>query len=428
MCGIVGFATSYKNGFVSSEMDAFYNMLYFDALRGFDSTGVFGVDNVGNVQVHKEATHALDFMRNKELHEFKREAISAGKIVVGHNRAATRGEIKDENAHPFVIEDRIVLVQNGTWSGSHKHIKDTEVDTEALAHLIYENVDDIPKAFEKINAAYALCWYDVTKKTIYLARNKERPLFLARTKGGAYSWCSEPGFLRVALARNSIEVDTVELIPEKKLVSFTIQDQELVRQADVDLPSFRFTHQPTNKNWPYTGDDPDEQIHQVTPRYPRQLTHVRTTTSGGTTTSLGDDSVEFDFGTIAFNNLADCAISPQEAQTIFPMMETLTKSKQPIELIDYKPANTSRTCKTWHVYGHLVIPDENHILNNVIVHWYLHGKTETEVMDYVAHAFYSVTMNSLRKHEFHTLRNKCFMTSLVTSPIPVPTVNVNALQ
>ena len=44
MCGIVGIATKQNNGFTSAEGDMFRDMLYLDAFRGWDSTGVFGVD------------------------------------------------------------------------------------------------------------------------------------------------------------------------------------------------------------------------------------------------------------------------------------------------------------------------------------------------------------------------------------------------
>ena len=134
MCGIVGIATKQFNGFTNAEGDMFRDMLYLDAFRGWDSTGVFGVDKHSNVQVHKEASQAADFIHTDEFKKFKGELVQRGLFAVGHNRAATRGEVVDKNAHPFVIDDKIVLVQNGTWRGDHKKIKDTAVDTEALAH------------------------------------------------------------------------------------------------------------------------------------------------------------------------------------------------------------------------------------------------------------------------------------------------------
>ena len=117
MCGIVGVVSKHTNGFSSPEMDMFQNMLFVDTMRGWDSTGVFGVDNYGNVGIAKAAMHGADFICTKEFKEFKSHAIKNGIFAVGHNRAATRGTINDENAHPFYVEDKIVLVQNGSWRG-----------------------------------------------------------------------------------------------------------------------------------------------------------------------------------------------------------------------------------------------------------------------------------------------------------------------
>jgi len=179
-------------------------MLYFDALRGMDSTGVFGVDKHANVQIHKEASQAGTFLKAKEISTFKGELIRRGVFAVGHNRAATRGKINDVNSHPFWIEDKIVLVQNGTYKGDHSHHKDTEVDTEAVAHVIAET-PDVAEALQKINAAYALVWFNTETKTLYMIRNSERPLYLAWADQ-TLLWCSDPGFLFLAAGRNNLKL------------------------------------------------------------------------------------------------------------------------------------------------------------------------------------------------------------------------------
>jgi hypothetical protein len=59
--------------------------------------------------------------------------------------------------------------------GGHKHHKDVEVDSHAIAHVLAEQ-PDTEKALQSINAAYALIWYDVENKKLNLIRNKDRPL------------------------------------------------------------------------------------------------------------------------------------------------------------------------------------------------------------------------------------------------------------
>ena len=71
MCGIVGVVSNCANGFSIKEMAMFAQLLFLDTVRGFDSTGVFGVSNNKNVVIHKDAVHGLDFIQTKEFKEFK---------------------------------------------------------------------------------------------------------------------------------------------------------------------------------------------------------------------------------------------------------------------------------------------------------------------------------------------------------------------
>jgi glucosamine 6-phosphate synthetase-like amidotransferase/phosphosugar isomerase protein len=220
MCGLVGVISSYSNGFNHSEVGLFTDLLFLDTIRGFDSTGVFGVENTGNVYIHKEASNGLTFLQTKEFKEFKTNLYRDGKFAAGHNRAATRGAVVDENAHPFWVDDKIILMQNGTYKGSHTHLKDTVVDTEAVAHVIAEGTS-ITESLQKVNASYALVWYNADTGELNLIRNSERPLYLAEFSTSGIAWASEECFLDFAFKRNDIKYTKKPvLIPEYTLVSF----------------------------------------------------------------------------------------------------------------------------------------------------------------------------------------------------------------
>ena len=88
-------------------------MLWLDALRGFDSTGMFCVNNQGNIYWAKEASNPGKFLPQAEVKDILNIAFRNGKMLVGHNRKATKGSVTDDNAHPF-IEENIILVHNGT--------------------------------------------------------------------------------------------------------------------------------------------------------------------------------------------------------------------------------------------------------------------------------------------------------------------------
>lgn len=190
MCGLVSIISKNKYGFVQKDIDLFEQMLYADALRGQDSTGVFGVNKYGNLKMLKSAKPSADFITTKAFKDFKLDALSNARVLVGHNRAATRGATTDQNAHPF-IEDHICLVHNGTLYG-HKHLADTEVDSHAICHAFAKSghMDTV----NDINGAFALIWYDAKEKKIHMMRNHQRPLWIVQTDS-ADIIASEPGMI-----------------------------------------------------------------------------------------------------------------------------------------------------------------------------------------------------------------------------------------
>lgn len=165
-------------------------MLYADALRGMDSTGIYGINKFGNLKMVKAAKAAAEFIETKTFKEFKTDISANLRIVVGHNRAATKGATTDENAHPF-IEDHICLVHNGTLT-SHKHLADTDVDSHAICKAFAE--EGYEKVIPKLRGAFALIWYDAKDKKLRIARNDQRPLWLIQTPDADYI-ASEPTML-----------------------------------------------------------------------------------------------------------------------------------------------------------------------------------------------------------------------------------------
>lgn len=206
MCGIVGLVCNNTNGFTQPEINAFKDMLYVNALRGVDATGIFYVNNTGDVQIHKDTSESSDFLKTTEWKASERELFSRGTAIVGHSRAATRGMKTVENAHPFIVDNKIVLVHNGTMAGSHKHLANTEVDSHAIAHVLSENAD-IATAISKINAAFALVWYNTETGYLHAIRNDERPLWMAETQNRAIIFASEPSFIYLAVSRHGLKLN-----------------------------------------------------------------------------------------------------------------------------------------------------------------------------------------------------------------------------
>lgn len=175
----------------------FEQMLFAGTLRGDDSTGIFGVNKYGNLKMVKSATPGHDFIKTKTFQDFSDKMFSTYNVVVGHNRAATRGAKTDVNAHPF-IEEHVCLVHNGTLH-AHKHLADVEVDSHAICKAI--STRGMDEVLPDVHGAFALIWYDAKEKKLHITRNDQRPLWILEDDT-TFFIASEPMMLRWLYQRN----------------------------------------------------------------------------------------------------------------------------------------------------------------------------------------------------------------------------------
>lgn len=216
MCGLVGLIHNTNNGFNSKDLDVFEQMLYVDALRGDDATGVACVNTDEGAVVFKQASDPVWFLYDKEYNAERNKFLSKGKALLGHNRKATIGAKNDNNAHPFTYDDRYVFFHNGTLN-NHRALANTEVDSEALGLKLTECQGDVEKIGEllgRITGAYACVWYDADKHTVYMLRNHERPLNIVLFENGSIAYASESWIAIGPAIRNYYKVkETYSLDP-----------------------------------------------------------------------------------------------------------------------------------------------------------------------------------------------------------------------
>lgn len=234
MCGIVGVAVKMKNGFTKKTEDCFFDMLFADTLRGDDSTGVVYIENDNAFGILKECTPAY-YSTIKDEPELK-AMWTRGKAYIGHNRKKTVGANSDENSHPFVVDGKFAMVHNGTLY-NHKSLADTTVDSEALTIHLSKVLnkgytkEKLEEALGKVYGAYAIAAYSQETNSIYLTRNKERPLALLETDEG-WLWASEGLMAYWIAARNGIDLKDKSLvfIPENCLVTINLDTNKVTME------------------------------------------------------------------------------------------------------------------------------------------------------------------------------------------------------
>jgi len=248
MCGIVGLISFSKNGMLNSEVSAFTQLLYADEVRGSDGTGIFfnSKKNRGNIKILKGAIPSSVFIKTQKYKEATNTLFNEANFAIGHNRAATKGKINDECTHPF-REKHITLIHNGTLTSQKELSEDAEVDSHAICQSI-ANIG-AKATLEKLNGAFALVWFDGDTKTLHICKNAQRPLFLIKTTT-CYVICSELELGLWICKRNTMEVETQEIIKSQQLYSFHIKSMEEFTEKPVEFLKYSY---PANDAWKPKG-------------------------------------------------------------------------------------------------------------------------------------------------------------------------------
>lgn len=207
-------------------------------LRGMDSTGLFQVNKKGGFGTYKKGVSGDMFIGNKGAQRHYSKVTNSFATII-HNRAATRGEVSDDNAHPFIHwrdeEGKakpthcVVGVHNGTLFGSHPRKEDGrefDVDSDYLFYQICKKGH--LEALKEVSGSYALVWYE-NNWNLRIAVNEERPLYWGFVKGSnAMLIASEAGMMCWLAERNGIKLDEI-VAPEKNHV-YTFDVRGKVRE------------------------------------------------------------------------------------------------------------------------------------------------------------------------------------------------------
>lgn len=214
MCGIVGIAGNMS----TRHNDIFRDMLLLNVVRGADSTGIMQIE-LGSDKppiISKALGHPLNLLKEeKGVFTPKGKIDGVRKVLLGHNRAATSGEVNVDNAHPIQV-DHIIGVHNGTIHYTRDLVDGNTDDLDSRA--LYKTIaaKGIDEAWKSFYGAAALVWWDSKEQTLNLIRNEERPLWVGwGLRRDVIYWASEPWMITVALNRNNESLNELEVEGKK---------------------------------------------------------------------------------------------------------------------------------------------------------------------------------------------------------------------
>jgi len=186
MCGIVGIIS--QGPVASSLVDALKRLEY----RGYDSAGVATLENG-----HLERRRAEGKLRN--LDALLREKPLGGWIGIGHTRWATHGRPTENNAHPHATS-KLAVVHNGIIENFRElraelmgqgHEFVTQTDTEAVAHLVTEQInrglspeDAVAASLPRLKGAFALGMLFDGVDNLLIGARRGAPLAVGYGEGG----------------------------------------------------------------------------------------------------------------------------------------------------------------------------------------------------------------------------------------------------
>lgn len=242
MCGIVGMISMEKSVNWMARRKWLEKALYLDTIRGEDSTGLALVPPSKAVITYKKAIAGYDFIELRKVDKLLYD-IDTYNYVIGHNRWATKGKKTAVNAHPFT-HGNITLVHNGTLISFNGLKNEFDTDSEAICKAF--STIGAKETLPKLDGAYALVWYDSTDHTLHMARNNERPMNIAYSKGNKTLFYASEDWMVDGLMPTTYTIGDVEELPIGKHITFKLGSTE-IEKTEEDFEIHKSV--PYTKHW-----------------------------------------------------------------------------------------------------------------------------------------------------------------------------------
>jgi glutamine---fructose-6-phosphate transaminase (isomerizing) len=185
MCGIIGIIGD--NEVTPLLIESLRRLEY----RGYDSAGIATLVN-GGIERRRAEGKLVNLSET-----LKTDPVS-GLVGIGHTRWATHGLPNETNAHPH-SDGRVAVVHNGIIENFHelrKELKDkghgfsSDTDTEAVVHLISDNLDQgmsprdaVAASLKRLDGAFALAILFSGEHDVMYGARRGSPLALGYGDG-----------------------------------------------------------------------------------------------------------------------------------------------------------------------------------------------------------------------------------------------------
>ncbi|MDR3127786.1 MAG: glutamine--fructose-6-phosphate transaminase (isomerizing) [Bifidobacteriaceae bacterium] len=234
MCGIVGYIQTNKS--LNSWKLVFEGLEYLE-YRGYDSAGIAQIVN-NRVEVTKAVGKLANLKR-----KIAKTPFSLSNAAIGHTRWATHGKPSIVNAHPHISSNgQVALVHNGIIENAsriHKTVlggkklqggTDTEIVTEALAHILIKEKDLSKAMFKLVNileGSWAFVAMDINDSSKIVCARHNSPLVIGL--GENYNFVASDVIAFVNHTKNAVEIkqDQLAVITCEKVSVFDKHNQEI---------------------------------------------------------------------------------------------------------------------------------------------------------------------------------------------------------
>ncbi|GAB7213963.1 glutamine--fructose-6-phosphate transaminase (isomerizing) [Dickeya oryzae] len=234
MCGIVGAVA--QRDIAEILLEGLRRLEY----RGYDSAGLAVVNSEGAVSRLRRLGKVQVLAQAAEEHPL------LGGTGIAHTRWATHGEPSEQNAHPHVSGD-IIVVHNGIIE-NHEPLREllvsrgyhfvSETDTEVVAHLVHweqqQNggslLDIVQRVIPQLRGAYGMVLMDSRDPSVLVAARSGSPLVIGRGVGENFIASDQLALLPVTRRFIFLEEGDIAEITRRTVRIVNRQGQDVERE------------------------------------------------------------------------------------------------------------------------------------------------------------------------------------------------------